>query len=427
MNGRFKTRIAILLVFSMLLSGCVSEPSDETPADVMGCIDESASNYDITATTDDGSCEYADSDGDGVWDVNEIEGCMDEAAQNYHSAATDEDGSCFYPPWESEYGKNWVRHDPGGDCECSDGSNYSFWTRDADPSRVVLYFQGGGACWENYSCQFEGGTFKTIVGGWDDPSTASSVYSNNGGVFNLNNRDNPLADWSFVYVPYCTGDIFLGAAVTEYSGGAVRHNGHVNAQTAYAYMLENYPDPAHIFVTGSSAGSLPAPFYGALASDDYPDASVAVFNDGSGGLVSNNTFDFYEIWGLDSSLADFPLDGLDFNNMTSAELVIRAWTHDNDIRFARFDDAYDQTMRFFNALLENDVTVDYKLVILDSDARIEEAGMPYSGYLSPGQAHTILTSERFYTLEIEGVLFVEWFTSFVEGGQPESVYCVQCG
>ena len=47
--------------------------------------------------------------------------------------------------------------------------------------------------------------------------------------------------------------------------------------------------------------------------------------------------------------------------------------------------------------------------------------------LSPGQAHTILTSERFYTLEIEGVLFLEWFTAFVEGGQPESVYCVQCG
>jgi hypothetical protein len=192
-------------------------------------------------------------------------------------------------------------------------------------------------------------------------------------------------------------------------------------------MLDNYPDPTHIFVTGSSAGSLPAPFYGALASDDYPDANIAVFNDGSGGLVSNNTYDFYEIWGLNSTLTDFPLDGLNFNEMTSADLLIRTWTHDNDIRFARFDDAYDQTMRFFNALLENDVTVDYKMVIVDADAQIEEAGMPYSGYLSPGQAHTILTSERFYTLEVEGVGFLGWFTTFIEGGQPESVYCVQCG
>lgn len=84
-------------------------------------------------------------------------------------------------------------------------------------------------------------------------------------------------------------------------------------------------------------------------------------------------------------------------------------------------------MRYFNALLEHDVSVDYKSLIITADNQIEEAGIPYSGYLAPGQAHTILTSERFYTLEVEGVPFLEWFTSFVEGGQPESVYCTQCG
>ncbi|MDP6661556.1 MAG: pectin acetylesterase-family hydrolase [Candidatus Thalassarchaeaceae archaeon] len=423
---RRRTFIALALVSCMLLSGCVSEPGDETPADVLGCIDESASNYDIAATTDDGSCEYPDSDGDGVFDMDEIVGCMSAEATNYDPEATDE-APCVFPPWESSYGVNWVRHDPGGDCQCSDGSNYSFWTRHADPSRVVLYFQGGGGCWNDYSCQFEGGTYKTTVGEWDNPSTASSVYSNNGGIFNFNNEDNPFADWSFVFVPYCTGDIHIGATVTEYEGGPVSHNGHVNSQTAYAHMLETYPLATQIFVTGSSAGSPPSPFYGALASDDYPEASIAVFNDGSGGLFSNNTYDFYEIWGLNSSMADFPVDGLNFNEMTSADLILRAWAHDNDIRFARFDDSYDNTMRYFNALLENDVTLDYKSVIISADSQIEEAGMPYSGYLSPGQAHTILTSERFYTLEVEGQPFLEWFTSFVEGGQPESVYCVQCG
>ena len=292
---------------------------------------------------------------------------------------------------------------------------------------MVLYFQGGGGCWEDYSCQFEGGTFKTTVGDWDNPSTASSVYSNNGGIFNFNNENNPLADWSFVFVPYCTGDIHIGSTVTEYQDGPVRHNGHVNSQTAYSYMLAQYPSASQIFVTGSSAGSLPAPFYGAVASDDYPNSSVAVFNDGSGGLVSNNTFDFYEIWGLNNSLHDFPLEGLNFNEMTNFDLITSAWMHDNSVRFARFDDAYDQTMRFFNALLENDVRWDYKGLIMDSDTKIEEFGMPYSGYIAPGQAHTILTSERFYTLEVEGVDFLGWFTSFVEGGQPESVYCEQCG
>jgi len=426
MVNRLKKNAAIILTLSMLLSGCTGSEEINQPAEIYGCIDEAATNYDVTVTNDDGSCEYPDSDGDGVFDKDEILGCMSAEATNYNPDATDED-ECIFPPWESSYGIEWSQQNPEEDCHCSDGSNFSFWVRDADPSQVVLYFQGGGACWNDYSCQFEGGTFKTTVGEWDNPSTASSIYSNNGGIFNFNNENNPFADWTFVFIPYCTGDVLLGASETDYEDGTVRHNGHVNSQTAYAYMLENYPLAAQVFITGSSAGSIPSPFYGALVSDDYPDASVAVFNDGSAGLVSNNTYDLYELWGLNESLADFPIDGLDFNQMTSADPVIRAWVHDNDIRFARFDDAYDQTMRFFNALLENDVSLDYKELVIESDTKIEEAGVPYSGYMAPGQAHTILTSERFYTLEVEGVLFLDWFTSFVEGSQPENVYCVQCG
>jgi hypothetical protein len=51
--------MAIALMIVMLLPGCVSEPSDGTP----GCTDESASNWDIDATTDDGSCEYSPATG----------------------------------------------------------------------------------------------------------------------------------------------------------------------------------------------------------------------------------------------------------------------------------------------------------------------------------------------------------------------------
>lgn len=49
-----------------------------------GCTDPTASNYDATATVDDGSCEYP-----------EISGCMDPEAQNYNPNATIDDGSCI--------------------------------------------------------------------------------------------------------------------------------------------------------------------------------------------------------------------------------------------------------------------------------------------------------------------------------------------
>ncbi len=146
MASRLKKNVAIILTLSMLLSGCTGSEEINQPAEIYGCIDEAATNYDVTVTNDDGSCEYPDSDGDGVFDKDEILGCMSTEATNYNPDATDED-DCIFPPWESTYGIEWSQQNPEEDCHCSDGSNFSFWVRDADPTRLVLYFQGGGSDW----------------------------------------------------------------------------------------------------------------------------------------------------------------------------------------------------------------------------------------------------------------------------------------
>ena len=76
--------------------------------EVLGCDDQTACNYDMVATENDGSCVYADefydcdgvclmdSDGDGVCDELEVAGCTDMTACNYDMASTDDDGSCEF-------------------------------------------------------------------------------------------------------------------------------------------------------------------------------------------------------------------------------------------------------------------------------------------------------------------------------------------
>ena len=100
---------------------------------ILGCIDESANNYNELATQDDGSCEY---------DPEIIEGCTDSDATNYDSNATDNDGSCEYPPPRCEivlyeilmqYDNNtsWVQYDLDCGTEENDQDGYNvsvqFW------------------------------------------------------------------------------------------------------------------------------------------------------------------------------------------------------------------------------------------------------------------------------------------------------------
>ena len=50
---------------------------------------------------------------------------------------------------------------PGGpDCECSDGSPFEIWERPADPTKVMLYFEGGGACFSAETCGPDSQTYK---------------------------------------------------------------------------------------------------------------------------------------------------------------------------------------------------------------------------------------------------------------------------
>jgi hypothetical protein len=84
--------------------------------EVEGCTDANACNYDSAATDDDGSCivptpdctacyttaggvtflVQIDSDGDGICNANEVPGCTNDTATNYDPSATDDDGSCVF-------------------------------------------------------------------------------------------------------------------------------------------------------------------------------------------------------------------------------------------------------------------------------------------------------------------------------------------
>lgn len=118
-----------------------------------GCTDPIALNYDATATTDDGSCEYN-------------EGCTDPAACNYTpNVVLDNPSLCLYLDCAGTCGGDWITdacgtcYDPNGKTPvcifgCTDpaAENYEP-NATADDGSCVLFF----GCTDPTACNFESG------------------------------------------------------------------------------------------------------------------------------------------------------------------------------------------------------------------------------------------------------------------------------
>ena len=142
-------------------------------AEVEGCTDLTACNFDAEATTDDDSCEYADagydcdgncladSDGDGVCDDFEVPGCMDETACNFDSEATDDDGSCSYATDGYDCGGNClVDSDGDGVCDefeidgCTDATACNYDDEATDDDGSCDYTSCSG-CLDATACNYD--------------------------------------------------------------------------------------------------------------------------------------------------------------------------------------------------------------------------------------------------------------------------------
>jgi hypothetical protein len=321
----------------------------------------------------------------------------------------------------------WEKVVPGGDCVCADGSEFAFWERRADPTKVVFYLEGGGSCFDATTCAFTGS------GGENDfydfnLSTESPGLG--GGIFEFDRADNPFADYTFIYVPLCTGDVYLGDATREYSPElTVEHNGFVNGTAALSYLAEQYPDAAQVVVLGKTAGSVAAPVYGGLVADRLPDAQVTVLGAQSGAFPDDPEFNeeiLGELWGAYDTMPDWEVnEGLTARDWGITRFWIQAGLHDPDIVMARFDFAFDKNAA--RSLESRGVDSSTMVALIDAnEAAIEAAGVVQHSYTAPGDNHGIFEFEVLYEIEVNGVTLVDWLVALLGGEPLDDVHCEDC-
>ena len=325
----------------------------------------------------------------------------------------------------------WSRVVPGGDCQCANGSRFSFWERRADPTRVVLFLNGGGVCWSASMCAFTstGQPGENDFYDWNDRG-GERPDDQRSGFFDLTRADNPFAGYSIVYLSSCTGDAHLGNVAQTYSPQlTVQHRGYVNGTAALDYLATHYPSAAQVVVIGKTAGSIAAPLYGGLVADRLPHAKVTVFGAQSGAWPDNPDFNatvLAKAWGAYATVPGWAVDGLTARTWGIPRFWVQAAHHDPDLVLSRFDSAFDPhaAMEVTPWMPGNPPNL---LAVIDTNERaIEAAGVSLHSYTAPGDGHGLFEFDRFYDLTVHDVRLTDWLKQLVTGKPPSDVHCDNC-
>lgn len=336
----------------------------------------------------------------------------------------------FTPAASIPYPDGWTKHtfDPaGGDGPiCIVGTPYSVFTKIKDPKKLLIFLQGGGACWQNfYACT---PAVEEIFPGQGNqeppPDPAFGIWAESGspGAFG---QPNPLDDYSIVYLPYCDGSVFTGDNAVwdaSFPFGPVRyHRGLRNASAGVDVAKAMFPKARKIVVSGSSAGGVGAsaftPFLVRMAFGNR--RQLSVLNDA--GPVAVDLNDVYGAipvrawdWNFDQF---FPASCTDCSALGQQTAIIK-WRLDNDssIRESFYSTDGDETNRFFLGVFTQQA---YRNLIVTEHGKLNAAHPDrYKRFIRSGDdSHTALQTPLFHLGTANGVPLFEWVADFLKPGK----------
>ncbi len=316
---------------------------------------------------------------------------------------------------------------------CRDGSPTGVGVyRNPEASRLVIYLQGGGACFNVLSCStnrqaFDGDDFRTV------PLN---------GVLNLSDTNNPLADSSFIYVPYCTGDVHAGSAEGVDVFGGLEDQafvGHDNIGLALRQIVPTFGDVEQVVLTGESAGGFGTWLNYEQVSEAFCREDVVLLDDSgppqSAPYLATCLQDRWRaLWGLDETLpADCTACAPDQGGVTALASHIAETYPDG--RFGLISSTEDSTISLFFAFGVDDCadlggsdfpdtvkgTEAFKTGLIALRDEVFDPAPNMTTYFIEGTQHTWIGRAGWETTSVGESLLVDWVSALVEGPTPEAV------
>lgn len=324
----------------------------------------------------------------------------------------------------------WNRIVPGGETNCMYDTEYSFFVRPAEipTENLMIYFEGGGACWDNTTCSAIG----QFASRYDVPENLMNTYTD--GFFDYTNEVNPVADYNAVFVPYCSGDVHGGDEEVDYEDVSVDFNGINNADAVLDWTFANFTAPEDIFVTGCSAGGYGATYHAPYVMENYSDQRVVMLADAADGVTPLG-WDGYNTWDIFAGLPDF-VDGLDdatIENYSNNLSFISSANAFPDNTFAQYNTFIDEVQVGFYGLIIGQPATDqasfitlaqqWAPALITNLAEIDLATDNFYSYTAGGTLHCITGRPELYTYAVSGVTVADWVSELLSGENMQTVAC----
>lgn len=298
------------------------------------------------------------------------------------------------------------------DSACDDGSATGIGvSRGAGPD-LLVFLNGGGACWDYLTCY----TLNLASHGPFGSAQLQAVLAAQlpSSILDRGLAGHPMADATLVFVPYCTGDIHGGDNVITYVGPSQsRVHHHVGRRNVLAFLRRlaaTFPAPRRLVVSGSSAGG-----FGALINYDafrhyWPAASAFLVDDSGPPLGAGATSQlvqaaWFQSWQLGKALD--PVCGSACRTNLSAQIPALSRRYPQD-RLALLSSLRDQVIAGYYLLSAQALETELLRVTADVIGPTPN----FRAFLVGGSSHTMLGAPAAFS---QGIPLVDWLGQQVSG------------
>ena len=289
---------------------------------------------------------------------------------------------------------------------------------------------GGGACWNSETCSEEGATFTDTI-----EYVKERQRKGFEGIYNKNNLENPIKEWTHIVIPYCTGDIHWGEKDFIYKKDRgeeflIHHRGATNTKAVLSWIQSNLESPKDILVTGCSAGSYGSIYWTPHLQNLFPDSYVMQLGDSGAGVITQEFFqNSFPNWHASKNaptwIPELNPENTDWLHLKLNDLYLKIGNYYPHIQTSQFSSAQDDIQKFFHEIMGGNSN-HWPSMLEESFQSLAQEMINFNYYTSAGSEHCILPYDRFYTVKSNNIFFKDWFNKLIKHENIDSIQCDNC-